>query len=78
MSNNRKRRKQLSELTIKDNFMFAAVMLDPANCKPLLEMILGIDIGKVEVSHEKSIVYNPEQILPQPDGYGAFGNRNRV
>ena len=53
-------RKSLQELTLKDNFMFGAVMLDPEICRETLERILGIKISRVEVSREKSIVYNPE------------------
>lgn len=53
-------RRQLKELTIKDSFMFGAVMLDEENCRGLLEMVLGIAISRVEVSQEKSIVYHPE------------------
>lgn len=53
------RRKLLKELTIKDNFMFGAVMCDEVNCKGLLERILNIPIERVEVSKEKSIVYHP-------------------
>ena len=55
-----RQRKTLRELTIKDNFMFAAVMLEPENAKGLLELALGIQVDHVEVSYEKSIVYNPE------------------
>ena len=40
--------------------MFAAVMMDPENCRHLLEMILNISIERVEVDIEKSIVYHPE------------------
>lgn len=36
-------KKTLQQLTIKDNFMFAAVMCREDNCKRLLEMILGIE-----------------------------------
>lgn len=54
------RRKRLSELTLKDDFMFAAVMLSEENCRSFLEMTLGFPIAKVEVSREKSIVYHPE------------------
>ena len=32
-------KKQLKELTIKDNFMFGAVMTMPENCKDFLEMV---------------------------------------
>lgn len=55
-----KRRKTLQELTFKDNFMFAAVMLDEENAKGVVERALGIEIDHVEISYEKSIVYNPE------------------
>ena len=52
--------KTLRELTIKNNFMFGAVMCDEENCKEFLEMVLQIPIERVEVSKEKSIVYHPE------------------
>ena len=55
-----RKRKKLSELTLKDDFMFSAVMVDPKNCKPMLERILGIKIASVEVDREKSIIYHPE------------------
>ena len=54
------KRKTLQELTIKDNFMFAAVMMDPENCRRLLELALEIPLERVAVSYEKSIVYHPE------------------
>ncbi len=54
------RRTRLGELTIKHNFMFGAVMIDPENCKGFLERVLQIKINHVEVSLEKSIVYHPE------------------
>ncbi len=50
----------LEKLTLKDNFMFGAVMIHPENCKPLLERILGISIERVTVSMEKSMIYHPE------------------
>ena len=40
--------KPLEELTIVDDFMFGAVMRDPKLCKPLLELILGVKIRKIE------------------------------
>ena len=55
-----RRKHRLKELTIKDNFMFGAVMMDENNCKGLLERVLEIPIDRVEVSQEKSIVYHPE------------------
>lgn len=54
------KRKTLQELTIKDNFMFGAVMVNEDLCKELLELILGFSIEKIVVDKEKSIVYHPE------------------
>lgn len=53
-------RKKLQELTIKDNFLFAAVMMQEDICRSFLEMALGFAIERVEISYEKSIVYHPE------------------
>lgn len=53
-------RKKLQELTIKDNFIFGAVMLDEENCRLFLELVLGFSIEKVTVIQEKSIIYHPE------------------
>ena len=39
---------RVQELTIKDNFMFGAVMADEDNCKPFLQMVLGVSIERVE------------------------------
>jgi len=55
-----KQKKKLKDLTIKDNFMFGAVMVDEENCRRCLELALGIPIEKVTVCQEKSIVYHPE------------------
>ena len=43
-------RKTLQDLTIKDNFMFGAVMMDEEICRELLEFVLGFRIAKVTVS----------------------------
>ena len=48
------RKKQLKELTIKDNFMFGAVMMDEGNCKGLLERVLQIPIDRVEISKKRA------------------------
>ena len=55
-----KKRKTLQDLTIKDNFLFGAVMSVEENCKEFLEMVLGFSIAQVVISKEKSIVYHPE------------------
>ncbi len=60
MGNNARYRKTLQELTFKDNFMFAATMLDEENAKGVLERVLNQKIEHVEIVHEKNIVYNPE------------------
>lgn len=52
--------KKLKDLTLKDNFIFGAVMAEEENCRKLLELITEIPIQKVNVSREKSIVYHPE------------------
>lgn len=53
-------RKKLKDLTIRDNFMFVAVMMQEDNCKQFLEMLLEIEIERIEISYEKNIIYNPE------------------
>ena len=51
---------KFQNLTIKNNFMFGAVMAEPENCKGVVELVLGMQIDHVEVSREKSMVYHPE------------------
>lgn len=68
------KRKTLKELTIKDNFMFGAVMCDEENCRRLLELVLEIPIERVEVSKEKSIVFHPEYKGVRLDVYARDGN----
>ena len=51
---------KFQNLTIRDNFMFAAVMMKDDNCKKFLEMVLGISINKIVVNSEKSISHNPD------------------
>ena len=54
-------KKTLQEQTIKDNFLFAAAMMEGDNSKAFLSCLLGKVIKRVEISREKSIVYHPEQ-----------------
>ena len=65
------KRKTLKELTIRDNFMFSAVMCEEDNCKRFLELVLEFPIARVEVSKEKSLVYHPEY-AELPDSYVIF------
>ena len=43
-----RKKKELKDLTIVDDFMFGAVMSNPKLCKPLLEMILEKRIQRIE------------------------------
>ena len=66
--------KSLKELTIKDNFLFGAVMCEEENCRRFLEMLLGFPIQRVEVSKEKSIAYHPEYKGVRLDVYAKDEN----
>lgn len=70
-------KKSLQELTFKDNFMFGAVLLDPENCKGVIERSIGTEIERVEVSREKTIVYNPEYKGIRLDAYAKDENKTR-
>ena len=52
--------KKLNELTLKDNWMFGAVMLQDDNCKQFLERLLGFHIESLTIDLEKNIIYHPE------------------
>ena len=51
----------LQDLTIKDAFMFAAVMSDEEQCRQLLEMVLDTKILSVNVATEKKILFTKEK-----------------
>ncbi len=70
-------RKQLKDLTIRDSFLFTAVMSEEANCKPFLEMLLGIEIQRIEVSYEKSFIHNPQYKGIRLDVYASDENNTR-
>ena len=53
-------KKTLQDLTIKDDFMFGAVMAEEENCRGLLERVTGLSIGRVKISRERSLAYRPE------------------
>lgn len=67
----------IQDLTIKDNFMFAAVMQDADNCRQFLEMTLGFLIEKVVVDTEKSIIYHPEYRSVRLDVYAKDESNTR-
>lgn len=72
-----RRKKRLQELTIKDNFMFGAVMADEGMCREFLEMVLGFPIEKVRVSKEHSLIYNPEYRGVRLDVYAKDDSHTR-
>ena len=47
-------------LTIKDAFMFYAVMSDPKQCRKLLTMVLEMEILEVTVCGENVVAYHPD------------------
>ena len=53
----------LQDLTIKDAFMFAAVMSDEEQCRHLLELVLDTKILSVNVATEKKILFTKENPL---------------
>lgn len=69
-----RKKKRLQELTIKDNFMFGAVMAYEDMCRQLLEMVLEFPIERVEVSKEHSLIYHPEHKGVRLDVYARDEN----
>ena len=72
-----RRKKKINELTIKDNFMFGAVMCNEKHCRDFLEMVFGFPIARVEVSKEKSLIYHPEYKGVRLDVYAQDENNTR-
>ena len=53
--------KPFSELTIVDDFIFSKVMKDESICREFLEMILKINIGKIEyITDQKELSLIPD------------------
>ena len=70
-------RNKLQKLTIRDHFMFGAVMMEPDNCRRLLELVLGISIKEIVVDLEKTLVYRPEYRGVRLDVLANDGNDTR-
>lgn len=51
-----KNKKKFEELSIKDNFIFGAVMRNPVKCKALLECILGIEIKEIKYPESEKTI----------------------
>ena len=69
--------RRFQDLTIRDNFMFNAVMVKDDNCKKFLEMLLGISIKKIVVSKEKEISYHSDYKGVRLDVYANDENNTR-
>ena len=76
MEQKKKLKKTLKDLTLKDNFMFCAVMMVEENCRSFLEACLGFPIGKLQVDQEKSMIWHPEYRSVRLDVY-ARDDENR-
>ena len=70
-------RRRFQDLTIRNGFMFAAVMMQDDNSKKFLEMLLQVPIKEVVVSYEKSLIYNPECKGVRLDVYVQDENNTR-
>ena len=55
--------RKFKELTIRDAFMFAAVMSDPEICRRVLELALGIPISEVHIQTEKTMAYHSDTMV---------------
>jgi len=50
--------KPWNELTFADNFIFCKVMLDEELCKKFIEILLGIEISKIEYLNTENLIEN--------------------
>ena len=69
--------RKFKDLTIRDAFMFAAVMSDPEICRRVLELALGIPISEVHIQTEKTMAYHSEYHGVRLDVYAADVDRTR-
>lgn len=69
--------RKFKDLTIRDAFMFAAVMSDPEICRRVIELALGIPISEVHIQTEKTMAYHSGYHGVRLDVYAADVNRTR-
>ena len=69
--------RKFKDLTIRDAFMFAAVMSDPEICRKVIELALGIPISEVHIQTEKTMAYHSEYHSVRLDVYAADADRTR-
>lgn len=65
------------DLTIRDSFMFAAVMSDPEICRKVLELALGFPVSEVHVQTERTMAYHSEYHGVRLDVYAADAGKTR-
>ena len=70
-------KKKFKDLTIRDAFLFAAVMTDREICRKLLELSLEITIASVQVQTEKTMAYHSEYHGVRLDVYAADEKHTR-
>ena len=56
----KRQKKKFQNLTIRDDFMFAAVLADEEICRKVLSLALGTPVSHVEVVPERTVRYHPE------------------
>ena len=54
------RNRKLVNLTFKDAFLFCTTMCNETVCRGVLEQTLEVEIERIIIDKEKSIIYNPE------------------
>lgn len=69
--------RKFKDLTIRDAFMFAAVMSDPEICRRVLELALGIPISEVRIQTEKTMAYHSEYHGVRLDVYADDAEKRR-
>ena len=69
--------KNFKDLTIRDSFMFAAVMSDPEICRKVLELALGFPVSEVHVQTERTMAYHSEYHGVRLDVYAADAGKTR-
>ena len=69
--------RKFKDLTIRDAFMFAAVMSDPEICRKVLELALGFPVSEVHVQTERTMAYHSEYHGVRLDVYAADAGKTR-
>ncbi|MEG0689593.1 MAG: PD-(D/E)XK nuclease family transposase, partial [Hungatella sp.] len=63
--------KKFQELDLKDAFLFAAALEDAETCRLVLELLLGREMGPVNVRVERSILFSKDMRYVRLDVYAS-------